>query len=148
MENLPPHRTSRDLRNKPASHRDPLGILTFSGHRGIAVRQPVQRGTYFGRRLDAGHGPKIWYDLHKFSIRDIGHGAPLGVTWASPMDARPEVGCELSRDSRFGQRIAHSLAVEIGDRLTDSLVECGGVGEGLMGEVKCLKIVPDDLDGV
>jgi hypothetical protein len=54
----------------------------------------------------------------------------------------------LSRDSRFGQRIAHALTVEIGDRLMDSLVECGGVGEGLMGEVKCLEIVPDDLDGV
>jgi integrase len=42
----------------------------------------------------------------------------------------------LSRDSGFGQRIAHALAVVIGDRLTDSLVERGGVGEGLMAGLR------------
>ena len=41
----------------------------------------------------------------------------------------------LSRDWRLGQRIAHALAVEVGDCRMDGLVECGCVSEGLVREV-------------
>ena len=52
----------------------------------------------------------------------------------------------LSRDSCLGQRIDHSLAVQVVDGGMDRLVEGGDVREGLMGEVVRLEIVPDDLD--
>ena len=54
----------------------------------------------------------------------------------------------LSRDSRHGQRIGDSLAVEIDDGVMDGLVERGDVCEGLMGKVMGLKIAPDRLDVV
>jgi hypothetical protein len=40
----------------------------------------------------------------------------------------------------------HSLPVEFLDGGMDRLVERGEIGEGLMGEVMRLEIVPDDLD--
>src|SRR5665213_1799121 len=52
----------------------------------------------------------------------------------------------LSRDSRFGQRNARALAVEIVNGCVDGLVECGDIGEGLMGEVMGLEVAPDHLD--
>ena len=52
----------------------------------------------------------------------------------------------LSRDSRLGQRIDHSLLIKVIDGRVDRLVERVDVGEGLMGEVMRLQIVPDDLD--
>jgi len=39
-----------------------------------------------------------------------------------------------------------ALAVEIGDGVMDGLVERGGVGEGLVGEMMSLKVAPDELD--
>jgi hypothetical protein len=53
---------------------------------------------------------------------------------------------DLSRDSRLGQRIDHSLPVKVMDSLMDRVVERGDVGESLMGEVMRFEIVPDDLD--
>src|SRR5579863_8509166 len=55
---------------------------------------------------------------------------------------------ELSRDSRLGQRNEHALAVEIVNGCVDGVVECGDIGEGLMGEVMGLEVVPDHLDVV
>jgi hypothetical protein len=52
----------------------------------------------------------------------------------------------LSRDSRLGQRIDHSLLIKVFDGRMDCLVECVDVGECLMGEVMRLQVVPDDLD--
>ena len=54
----------------------------------------------------------------------------------------------LSRDSRLGQRDDHALTVEIVDGGVDGLVESGDVGEGLVGEVMRLEVVPDHLDVV
>jgi Amidohydrolase family len=96
------------------------------------------------------YGDYDMMEVYREAVRIAQLDHPFG-DWAASVAATPAAACgfaDLSRDSRFRQRIAHALTVEIGDRLTDSLVECGGVGEGLMGEVKCLKIVPDDLDGV
>ena len=39
-----------------------------------------------------------------------------------------------------------ALAVEIGDGVMDGLVERGGVGEGLVGEMMGLEVAPDELD--
>ena len=36
--------------------------------------------------------------------------------------------------------------VEIFDGCVDGLFECGDVGEGLMGQVVRLEVMPDDLD--
>ena len=49
-------------------------------------------------------------------------------------------------DSRLGQRMGDALAVEIGDGAMDGLVERGGVGESLVGEMMSLKVAPDELD--
>ena len=46
----------------------------------------------------------------------------------------------------LGQRIGDALAVEIGDGVMDGLVEGGGVGEGLVGEVMGFEVAPDRLD--
>src|SRR5271165_4233946 len=54
----------------------------------------------------------------------------------------------LSRDSRRGQRNGDALAVEIDDSVMDGLVECGGICEGVVGEVMGLEIAPDRLDVV
>ena len=43
---------------------------------------------------------------------------------------------------------SRALAVEIDDGIMDGVVERGGVGEGLVGEVMGLKIAPDRLDVV
>jgi hypothetical protein len=73
----------------------------------------------------------------------------------SPIAARPQpwrasrlnASCVmLSRDSRPGQRIGDALSVEFGDGAVNGLVECGGVGEGLVGEVMGLEVAPDPLD--
>ena len=52
----------------------------------------------------------------------------------------------LSRDSRLGQRIDHSLLIEVIDGRVDRSVERVDVRECLVGKVMCLQIVPDDLD--
>lgn len=52
----------------------------------------------------------------------------------------------LSRDSQLSQRIDHSLPIEVFDGRMDRGVERGDVGEGLMGELMRLEVVPDDLN--
>ena len=59
-----------------------------------------------------------------------------------------EVMDDLSRDLRLGQRIAHALAVEVGDCRMDGLVKCGCVSEGLVREVIGLEMVPNYFDVV
>src|SRR5260370_40132227 len=54
----------------------------------------------------------------------------------------------LSRDSWLGQRKVDTLAIQIIHRLVDCAVECIAVGEGLMGEMVRLEIMPDDFDVV
>jgi hypothetical protein len=39
-----------------------------------------------------------------------------------------------------------ALAAQIGDGVMDGLVERGGIGEGLVGEMVSLKVAPDELD--
>ena len=56
------------------------------------------------------------------------------------------IASPLSRDSRLGQRNEHALAVEIVNGCVDGVVECSDIGEGLMGEVMGLEVVPDHLD--
>src|SRR5208283_3042953 len=55
-------------------------------------------------------------------------------------------GIRLSRDSRLVQRNGHALTVEIVDGCVDGHVECSDIGEGLMGEMMGLQVVPDHLD--
>ena len=47
-----------------------------------------------------------------------------------------------------GQRRRHALVIEGVDGLVDRLVECVGVGEGLVGEMMRLEVAPDGLDVV
>src|SRR3954452_2039776 len=47
----------------------PLGMLG-SSHRCISICQPVQRGTYLVRDLNACHRPEVRHDLQKFSKCD------------------------------------------------------------------------------
>ena len=54
----------------------------------------------------------------------------------------------LSRDSWLGQRKGDTLVIQIIYRLVDCAVECIAVGEGLMGEMVRLEIMPDDFDVV
>ena len=54
----------------------------------------------------------------------------------------------LSRDSWLGQRKGDTLVIQIIHRLVDCAVECIAVGEGLMGEMVRLEIMPDDFDVV
>src|SRR5271166_2465809 len=70
--------------------------------------------------------------------------ARIRIMWSSSLRKRGR----LSRDSRPGQRIGAALAVEIDDGVMDGLVEGGGVGEGLVGEVMGLEVAPDRLDVV
>ena len=62
------------------------------------------------------------------------------------MRQRSESDRLLSRDSRLGQRIDHSLLIKVIDGCMDRLVERGDIREGLMGEVVRLEIVPNDLN--
>jgi hypothetical protein len=80
--------------------------------------------------------------------------AEVGVKWnvqrgrrASHFGPRVLVGGP-SRDSPIDQRIATSLVVQGLDGEMDGSVEIGGVGEGLVGQLKRLEIVPDNLDVV
>src|ERR1700704_530349 len=54
----------------------------------------------------------------------------------------------LSRDSWLAQRKGDTLVIQIIHRLVDCAVECIAVGEGLMGEMVRLEIMPDDFDVV
>src|SRR5277367_6309737 len=55
---------------------------------------------------------------------------------------------DLSRDSALGQRMGEALAVAIGDGAMDGVVERGGVGEGLVGEMMRLEVAPHRFDVV
>src|ERR1700690_2725802 len=54
----------------------------------------------------------------------------------------------LSRDSLNDQRIDSSLPVQGSHGCVDCAVEDVGISEGLMGQMACLEIVPDNLDVV
>src|SRR5271168_3413934 len=64
--------------------------------------------------------------------------------WVSSRDISPL----LSRDSALGQRMGEALAVAIGDGAMDGVVERGGVGEGLVGEMMRLEVAPHRFDVV
>jgi hypothetical protein len=53
---------------------------------------------------------------------------------------------QLSRESDVDQRFGAALVVQIVDGGVDGPVEGGGVGEGLVGQMMRLEIVPDNLD--
>jgi len=52
----------------------------------------------------------------------------------------------LSRDSRFGQRIDHAFAVEVGDGGVDGFVKCGGVGAAVLNATDSHSAVPLEPD--
>src|ERR1700733_9664495 len=54
----------------------------------------------------------------------------------------------LSRDSLNDQRIDSSLPVQGSHGCLDYAVEGVGISEGLMGQMACFEIVPDNLDVV
>jgi hypothetical protein len=54
----------------------------------------------------------------------------------------------LSRDSWLGQRTDHALAVKVFDGGVNGPIEFGDASEGLMVQLICLQIVPDDLNVV
>jgi hypothetical protein len=83
-----------NLRHKLAAPRGPRGLPTAIRHRGVAVRQPIERGPHFNRCLDASHGPKTRYHLCKFSFTDIRHEALLQADMGSVITARPESRCD------------------------------------------------------
>ena len=73
------------------------------------------------------------------------------VVGKRPYCTRP--GCStgvarLSRDSLNDQRIDSSLPVQGSHGCVDCAVEGVGISEGLMGQMACLEIVPDNLDVV
>ena len=78
-------------------------------------------------------------------------GIAEGLASADVTLADPAMGTGtylLSRDSWLDQRIDHSLVVKVFDGCMDGLIEVGDAREGLMGQLICLQIVPNDLDVV
>jgi hypothetical protein len=51
---------------------------------------------------------------------------------------------KLSRDSWGGQRNDHAFAVKVVDGGVNCAIEVGDVSEGLVGQLICLQIVPDN----
>jgi hypothetical protein len=52
----------------------------------------------------------------------------------------------LSRDSWLGQRNNHALAIKVFDGGVSGPIESGDISEGLMGQLICLHMVPNDLN--
>lgn len=93
-----------------------------------------------GRELlpDAWGGPHARLQLHPGSDVQRLHGRD-----------RREAGLfALSGDSRLGQRNRRSLTVQAFDGHVDGFVECGDVGERLVGEIMGLEAMPNHFDVV
>src|SRR5208337_3978538 len=93
--------------------------------------------------------PALGAALRKGVFRLIGTlaGAIAAVALVA-LFPQSRIGFFLSRDSLLGQRNGHAFTVEVFDGRVDGFVECGDVGEGLMGEMMRLEVMPDDFDVV
>src|SRR5271166_6438315 len=60
----------------------------------------------------------------------------------------PRANCTLSRDSPIDQRMEASLFVQVLHGCVDCAIESDVVGEGVVGQMVRLEIMPDDLDVV
>ena len=141
----------------PAIHRDPNpGCGEHGREPGRGELALLIRVEYL-RPAEPRHGLLQGFksEFHIHGVRDPPGqdfaGCPVQdrdqVEKAAPHRDVGDIGApDLNRDSRLGQRIDHSLPVKGLDACMDGLIERGDVGEGLIGKVMRLEVVPDDLD--
>jgi len=143
--------------------------MGLQGHQAAHYRRGVYRRSHRGRatRLFHGRVAMIQVDVERFTEHrrclftrdwqklnvDFLYVAALSNVPRPPhlaemIAAAERLGNGLSRDSLNDQRIDSSLPVQGSHGCVDCAVEGVGISEGLMGQMACFEIVPDNLDVV